>query len=48
MERARRERLRLSRGGHAGYENPEGVSADDLQALRDLLLAEDEARKIWK
>ena len=31
------------------YENPEDVSADDLQALRDLLLAEDpEARKIWK
>lgn len=31
------------------YESPEDVSADDLQALRDLLLAEDpEARKIWK
>lgn len=31
------------------YENPEDVSADDLQALRDLLLAEDpEACKIWK
>lgn len=31
------------------YENPEDVSADDLQALCDLLLAENpEARKIWK
>ena len=31
------------------YENPEDVSADDLQALRDLLLAEaPDARKIWK
>ena len=31
------------------YENPEDVTADDLDALRELLLAEDpEARKIWK
>lgn len=31
------------------YDNPEDVTADDLQELRDLLLADDpEARKIWK
>ena len=49
MERARRERLRLRVADTLEYENPEDVSADDLQALRDLLLAEDpEARKIWK
>lgn len=31
------------------YENPQDVTADDLNALRDLLLAEDPAaRKIWK
>lgn len=31
------------------YEQPDDVTADDLNALRELLLAEDpEARKIWK
>ncbi|WP_281656118.1 GIY-YIG nuclease family protein [Eggerthella sinensis] len=31
------------------YEQPDDVTADDLNALRELLLMEDpEARKIWK